>query len=552
MGQLNDEQLKEFIRCRNSFKYFSEKYLQITHPKKGLVPFVLYDFQNRVLFEFENDQYCIVKKFRQAGLTTVTSMWMLWKCIFYTDQRVLIASKTDREARAVGKMVQNAKNNLPDWLKPEMNNDNDHEKEFAETRSVMWFFTPSAARSRSLTYLIIDEAAFVQGMEEHWKSMYPTLSTGGNAIIISTVNGIGGLGGWYYDQYQKAIDKRSQFHVVHIDWHEHPDYNNAEWEKRTRANIGEKGFAQEYEGSFLGSGDTYIPSEVIREFESRCWAPIKKMMGEWDTIPEENFSAEELPNQAYEPGAMWVWEMPKHGREYLITADPAMGVGQEGDNSAFIVMDMSNLTQVAEFYSKTIPTYKFSQVLAHVGKLYHNALIVVENSMGPGQAVCDRLEHSLSYENLYFTQGASRDRPGVNMNKVLRPVCMESLQTCMLNKLVNIRSVRIIRELLTFIYNKGKQRAEAQKGKHDDLIICLSIALYISDVLNRELPIGATADSNIIHQSFSNDDVKALWKELEDGIDVPDILINDETDLLPRMMFDTQRPNDKILKEFGW
>ena len=377
--------------------------------------------------------------------------------------------------------------------------------------------SPAAARSRALTYLIIDEAAFVQGMDDHWKSMYPTLSTGGNAIIISTVNGIGGVGGWYYDQYQRAIDQRSQFHVVHIDWHEHPDYNNAEWEKRTRANIGEKGFAQEYEGSFLGSGDTYIPSEIIREFESQCSPPIKKMMGEWDTLPEISFEKEDLPNEAYEPGAMWVWEMPKTGREYLIAADAAMGVGQDGDHCAFIVMDLATLTQVAEFYSKTIPTYKFSQVLAHVGKLYNNALVVVENSMGPGQAVCERLEHSLSYENLYFTQGASRDRPGVNMNKVLRPVCMESLQTCMLNKLVKIRSVRIIRELLTFVYNKSKQRAEAQKGKHDDLVICLSMALYISDVLNREIPIGSTTESDKIQRSFTGDDVKELWKEFPNG-----------------------------------
>lgn len=556
------QQYSELLKCRKSFKYFSESYLQITHPKKGLVPFVLYTFQERVIKEFEENQFCIVKKFRQAGLTTVTCMWMLWKCLFFNDQRILIASKTDREARAVGKMVASAKNNLPDWLKPEMGNDNDHEKEFSENGSVMWFFTPSAARSRALTYLIIDEAAFVQGMDDHWKSMYPTLSTGGNAIIISTVNGIGGIGGWYYDQYQKALDKRSQFHIVHIEWKEHPDYDNESWEKRTRANIGEKGFAQEYEGSFLGSGDTYIPSEIIKELETACVDPVSKILPEWDQAPEDTFdtseSGVEQTSKYFQPGALWVWEKAKPGKEYLIAADAAEGVGREGDFCAFIVMDISNLTQVAEFYSNTIPTYKFAQVLKRVGDLYNNALLVIENSMGPGQAVCERLQHSLVYENLYFTQTSVRDRPGINMNKVIRPICLEAMQTCMLNRLVKIRSVRLIRELKTFIFNKAKQRAEASKNQHDDLVICIAVALHVADVMNREMPImntGNVEEFNIITKSLFNEEFDKLCLEIEGGVS-EDILeeIEIEVDLLPKIMFGSpmRRPLDKILREFNF
>jgi hypothetical protein len=68
------------------------------------------------------------------------------------------------------------------------------------------------------------------------------------------------------------------------------------------------------------------------------------------------------------------------------------------------------------------------------------------------------------------------------------------------------------------------------------------------------MPIGATPDANIIHKSFSGDDVKALWKELEAGIETGDLLANldPDVDLLPRMMFDTQRPHHKLLQEFGW
>jgi hypothetical protein len=561
MANWTPEQFEEVKKCRKSFRYFAEKYLQIMHPKLGLLPFKLYPFQERMVKEFEVHTYCILKKFRQAGATTTTVMWLLWKCLFYNDQRIMFLSKTDREARYVGKMVANAKEKLPEFLKPTMNNDNDHEKEFADTDSVMWFFTPSAARSRSLTYLVIDEAAFIPKMDEAWAAIYPTLSTGGNCIVVSTVNGVGGTGGWYYQTYTEAQDKKNDFYIVDIKWQEHPEYNNPEWERRARANMSVKKFSQEYDGNFLSSGETYISPDVIKEFKELCINPERKTLGEWDSMPEDIHNTDNpmFLNRDYVPGAMWVWDNPKPGKEYIITADAAEGVGDEGDNCAFVVMDMSNLQQVAEFYSNTIPTYKFSQVLAQVGSLYNTALIAVENSMGPGQAVCERLQHSLRYDNLYFTQGNTRDKAGLNMNKVTRPICMESLQTCMLNRIVGIKSVRVIRELETFIYNKAKQRPEAQKGKHDDLVICISAALYVCNVMGREMPMIPTKnkeeDVDLITKALNNEEYQKLKEELEVGIQV-DLLeepIDIEIDLLPKIMFDRpRRSQDSLLKEFGW
>lgn len=557
MPEYTDIQFEELLKCRKDFKYFASTYLQITHPKLGLIPFKLYPFQERVIEEFETYPSCITKKFRQAGFTTLACMWMLWKCLFFNDQRILIISKTDREARGVGKTVSYAKSKLPAWLIPEMGNDNDHEKEFIDTGSVMWFYTASAGRSKSLTYLIIDEAAFIQGMEEHWAALYPTLATGGNCIIISTVNGIGN---WYEQQYSLALEKKNEFHIVEVDWHEHPDYNNSAWEKRTRTNLGSKRFAQEIEGSFLGSGETYIPGELIQEYEKQCIDPIKKALGEWDIIPEEEFDPKKcmLPNKSYEPGAMWIWDQPKPGRDYILSADVAEGIGEEGDYCAFVIIDTASLTQVAEFYSNTIPPYKFSQVITQVARIYNVALVVVENSLGPGQAVCERLQHSLSYENLYFTVTATRDKPGLNMNKIIRPVCMEALQTCMLNRLVRIRSIRLMKELRTFIYNRIKQRAEAQKLRHDDLTVAMAAALYVADAQNRDVPIMHTAKStemDAITRCFHNSDYDKLRIELEAGL-VNEDLLDDQTDLeiefLPKIMFEHKRPLDKLLREFGW
>ena len=47
-----------------------------------------------------------------------------------------------------------------------------------------------AGRGESVSHLMIDEAAFIDNMREFWAAVYPTISTGGKATMISTVNGM--------------------------------------------------------------------------------------------------------------------------------------------------------------------------------------------------------------------------------------------------------------------------------------------------------------------------------------------------------------------------
>jgi Terminase large subunit, T4likevirus-type, N-terminal len=557
-------QVEEMTKCALDFSYFCSTYIKINHPIQGLVPFNLYDFQKRVINDFETNQFNIVSKFRQAGLTTVALIWSLWRCMFKLDERIMVMCKTDREATGIGKIVEGAKDQLPRWLQPKMKDDNDHEKEFYETGCIMWFHSPQAARTKSLTYLIVDEAAFIPGMEEHWKAMYPTLSSGGSAIIISTVNGIGN---WYHSIYTKAQDKKNNFHIIDLDYTEHPDYRSEEWVRKTRANIGQKGWEQEYLRSFHGSGDTYIPSDIIAELAKKTNDPIRKLFPDWDTynIYDNDTDINEPMNENYVRGAMWIWKEPEPGREYIIASDPSEGVGEEGDFSAFHIFDTNSLEQVAEFYSNTIPAHKFAQVLVQVGIYYNTSLLVVENTLGPGMAVCNRLEHTLYYENLYYQQrGAGMGHKcGVVINKTLRPMFLETMQTCLWNRLIKINSNRTIRELQTFIFNRMQQKAMAQKGKHDDLVISLATALHIMDVLNREMPLGTErmpdiAPKSFIHQGFEGGDFDELKDILEEGRPEDFFNTNDEDDqffeLFANVITDKKpvRPNETIIRSFGW
>ena len=545
----SEKQVQEIIKCVNSFPYFCHKYVKITHPMRGLLPFRLFKYQRRVVKEYEKHRFNILSKFRQGGLTTVSVLWALWKCMFSTDQQIMVLSKTDREAIAAGEIVKRALEYMPKWMLPRMGKSNEHEKQFLDTGSNLWFYTPEAARGKSITILIIDEAAFIADMDKHWKAMYPVISTGGACIVVSTVNGIGN---WYEETYREAEAGKNAFNVIELDYWEHPEYNNPKWVRETKSNLGEKGWQQEVLRSFLGSGETYIPSKIITELDISVKdnRPSRILFSKWANLNEKN-------EEDWEKGALWIWREPIDGHEYIIGADCAEGVGEHTDNNCFQILDIATLEQVGEFYSNTIPPHIFSQVLNEIGIYYNNALIVIE-SQNQGSAVVSNLQHNLAYENLYFEPKGRQETAGVKTGKQSRPLFLETLQNRLLNNCVRINSKRFVYELKTFIFNASTKRAEAQRGKHDDAIMSMAIALYIRDSQVRAVPVGASQENDMV-KIFKTDIYEEIRQEIKRG--APEDWIEEDTDpifdpndesVMTGVSFDIRRKNNNLLREFGW
>jgi len=244
---------EECLKCQKDFSYFAETYLKVNHPKRGLVSFPLYDFQKRLVKTYNESRFVAVKKFRQGGFSTTTALYGLWQCMFHCDRRFLFMSKTDREAIEMGRIVQRAIQNLPEEFKPFLTKSNDHQKSFKCTGSEMWFLTPQAACSKMCTHLVIDEAAFIPNMEQHWAAMSPTIGGEGKCFVVSTVNG---LGNWYEGLYTGAAEGRNSFKAFDCHYSEHPDFNNEEWVAQMKCNLGERGWMQEMECCFVGSQPT--------------------------------------------------------------------------------------------------------------------------------------------------------------------------------------------------------------------------------------------------------------------------------------------------------
>lgn len=257
----------EITKCAESFVYFCENYVKIHHPLKGLLPFQLHGFQKRYIKALEENRFVISKKFRQGGFTTITLVWFLWRCLFKHDERIMTISKTDRDAASLSRVVRQIIDCLPDFLKPKLERANDYNIEFEETNSRIMFHKPEATRGLALNYLYLDEPAFFKDMDQHWKAMYPCLSTGGNCIAISTVNG---KSNWFHKTYMDAVEQKNSFHVFHCEYTEHPEFTK-ERTDQLRKNLGEIGWKQEmlceFDPKIEEQKGFYIVGSVQEEIE---------------------------------------------------------------------------------------------------------------------------------------------------------------------------------------------------------------------------------------------------------------------------------------------
>lgn len=250
---LTASQEAEFKLCAESFTYFCENHIKVVHPKLGLVPLKLHDFQKRYVEHISTNRLVIAKKFRQGGFSTVNMAWLLWRLLFKLDERNMMLFKTDGEITRYHSWVfKRMIENLPDFLKPEFGKFNAHRIDVPSNNTSIEFYTPEASCGRQIDHLFIEEAAFIKDMDQHWKAMWPCISFGRNCVITSTPNG---KGNWFHLTYIDAVENKNNFSVFEASYTEHPEYKNEAWAEEMKKNLGERGWRQEVLAEFWGPED---------------------------------------------------------------------------------------------------------------------------------------------------------------------------------------------------------------------------------------------------------------------------------------------------------
>ena len=578
--------LSEYAKCYvdKSRVYMIQNYLKTYDAtQRREVPFKLFPRQQDLCCSLGNASNVVTTKPRQAGITTTSGAFISCEMVLAdknSPQTVLAIGNTLDLAQQMLFKIRDFLLQFPLWMwgeefmdlgyditKPPENKNvifdvcNNKELRLKNGCKVVARSSgPDASRGvGGVTWLIFDEAAFIENGKDVYASALPTVSTGGHIIMISTPNGKDQL---YYETCRKAKLKGSSdwnnFELVEMKWYQDPRYNkflewyrkNTEtgdidvepevyldkdgnieytpekwfqrekdgWKPRSswyikmcqQFNNDEQKIAQELDVSFLGSASNVVSPEYIEM--------------------QQNLNVRE-PDPSYKDPLSedtWVWKMPIEGHRYLMSIDCSRG--DAADRTALEVIDLDGIDddgkpcieQVLEYHGKKTGD-DIGERAFHYGKMYGDAFTIIDCIGGTGDA-CLLTMMRLGYTNLYYddptlkTYTIQREASslGVNADGKLPGFHSSSVRFQMLTNFAHmvktnafkIRSKRVINELDTWIYKGDAGRIDHMDGCHDDTLTCLAMALFVMQFSLEKMQKAKQADAAILSAWATNTSVK--------------------------------------------
>ncbi len=461
--EFDQEQIIEYVRCKNNPVYFSKNHVKIVTLDEGLKSFEPYDFQEKLINNFHDNRFNICKMPRQTGKSTTVISYLLHYLLFKDSVNIGILANKAATARELLGRLQTAYENVPKWMQQGVLSWNRGSLELENGSKILAASTSaSAVRGMSFNILFLDEFAFVPNhiADSFFSSVYPTITSGKSTkvIIVSTPHGMN----HFYRMWHDAERGKNEYIPTDVHWSQVPGRDDA-WREQTIANTSEQQFKVEFECEFLGSVDTLIAPSKLRSlvYES----PIQRSAG------------------------LDVYEEPQPKHDYICTVDVARGVVK--DYSAFVIVDITTFPHkvVAKYRNNEIKPMLFPNIIYEIASKYNKAFILCEVN-DVGDQVAAILNYDLEYANLLMAsmrgragqvigQGFSgkKTQLGVKMSKTVKKVGALNLKTMIEADKLTFCDYDILSELTTFIQKSNS--FEAEEGCNDDLAMCLVIYAWL-------------------------------------------------------------------------
>jgi len=524
----SNEILEEYAKCLMDPTYPITNYLKtFDMTQEGFVPFKLFPKQIEIIGDYEEFRYNLVTKPRQAGISTITQAYMATKIAFADPNKpetILVCANKLKLAQKFLRGIKDYLIQYPRWVwgdeyygtKENEDKDiflqkNQTELELVNGCKVIAVATSTdALRGFTPSYLIFDEAAFIDKGAELYAAAITSLGTGGKCTLISTPNGLDEL---YHRTYEQSISGNNSYNVIEMKWYQDPRYNGynngggdlvwyheedeskriveveftfdsykkkvkdgyiptSTWYRDTceSMNNDKRRIAQELDVSFLGSGGNVIDDKYSTYHEKHFVEAPKWTNGEEDEI--------------------WIWEEPIEGHQYILSADVARGDGE--DSSTIVLIDFTTMTQVMEYKGK-VQSDLLGYIVDEYARIY-DALVVVDITGGIGVGTINKLME-LGTPNLYYGDASNRplDKltsrivnftdegkyPGFNCASGVRTPVISHLEMMIRTNGFKVRSKRLVSEMRTFVFKNG--RPDHMDGYHDDLLMALGYGLWVAE-----------------------------------------------------------------------
>ncbi|MCM1310068.1 MAG: hypothetical protein NC301_03465 [Bacteroides sp.] len=523
----------ETQRMADDFEYWAWRCVQIKHKTEcRRVPFVLNGAQRKVLKVLERQRRAgrpiraIVLKSRQWGCSTLVCYYMIWmQTVRHENWHSLICAQSLQTASIINGNYADYAFNYPEEMgkvKISRYQSLSSVKMLSPSNSritVASAQNPDAARGADYTMAHLSEVAYwpatrMRDPEQLVRSVCAAIPRIPESVVImeSTANG---PGDYFYHEWCRAIDGKSDKEAVFAAWHEvetnaEPLYVSPReaWERFT-----------DYERSLWSEFGLTLEQIMWYHNKRREGATRQQMMREYPSTPSEAFSNAQMavfdPKQVEEQrrfasapcetfevdlpsgrllpspsGRLQMWQKPCAAEEvtsrpaYIIAVDVG-GNWQGADWSVIAVFDnrRPEAMELVAQWRGHIDTDRLCDTAVALGRLYHNALVVFESNSLESRGA-DALERvgAGGYPNLYRRQatdrvtGAVSLRYGFHTNEQTKTSAINELTYALRDGTLIERSPLAVEEMATYIRRGDK--TEASPGCHDDMVMTRAIAAY--------------------------------------------------------------------------
>ena len=566
MQNLNPDEVKRLIdllECKVDIVYFLKNYIVIEEPG-GVVPFNPYPKQIELAKAIIEDHYVVVLKSRQIGISTLVQAVCVYLLTFYRNVTIGVISRDGPEATDFVRKTRIMYEHLP--LRLRFNYIKKTEQSFELSNnsriiaSTVNLSNPSSVfRGKTITLLIIDEAAYIRKIEEAFRGMSAaTLRAHEVAkqkgipygiVVLSTPDKTTGTGEWFYRLWTESCAGLSGFKPIKIHYSEAP-FTTDEWLRKQKqillsAGGGQDAIDRELELKFTSSADSMFTKEVFEVLQSIVEAPSNPVV-----IERRYFSNRGL----FVGSGKWeFYDTISKDKVYLVGVDVAPSYG--ACLSAIEVFEYPNLSQVAEFSGKLRISDLMKEIL-FIMQQTDRSLLIVESNSYAAKLVEDLEEHPLTESRMFktkkFKQGkggrlvVTDVKPGLYTDSVTKPKMMQALYEYVSEKPHMIKSKQLALELM------GIDKTYHSKRLTDRAMslafICYVVKYHPSDIPEPFEVVGEQSDvvNDLIEITHNLSRPHTPWSYVQEKLTNTNVQDNAFEDFMLGTEQDTESLEDRV------
>lgn len=478
----------------------------------------------------------IILKARQLGISTFSVMLMLSNAISGKNQNsMMITHKQDISDELFSRILF-AFNHLPKELKPDVAKNNSGELVFDNNKGT-GLNNKIKIRTASENSTGLGRGETITGILHiseypQWKlkdkgkelgSILNACSPRAVVIMEATARGYDD----FKDRWDKAVSGENGWIPLFFPWFSDPKYvkpywgfefNEEELELKKRFNLSNEQLAfrrkvimedyngdvnmfhQEYpstpEEAFLSSGECIFDLNKInkRKYELTNKGNHFEDKGYFICEFDYDYENNEKKIRSYKwvsdhiNGYIKMIQKPNPRYPYVLALDPS-GVGDDFNGGH--VLNNKTCEQVCTIHKQKLSSFDVACQLYCLGMEYNEALLATEINIAP--EIINYLKE-FGYTKLYISQTEGTNianklqmKYGFRTTTVTRPILISLLieyinkETHLINDLDTLYEAENFVNITKEIDGVRKTKAQANVGKHDDLLMSLGIALYIRD-----------------------------------------------------------------------